>query len=163
MATEPGRLFVFGFPVQGSPPQSAIMQQVLEALACNNYTTNADFPLVATARNGMKRVNAKDPTNVKAEVFLSGSWRTYLQHLENGIPSPSHLEIAVPSSNPWVIDHNLGVRPLVQAYDASWNLLEVVAPAASPGAGQCKVQHVNENRVGVTLSGAAAGFVILIG
>jgi hypothetical protein len=167
MATpEPGQLFLYDRPAASTPALSQEMRDNFTALARTHYTTDAVYP--ATPREGMLRINAEDPNDVKLEVFLivAGSpvWRTIAKQLQlaKALPTKLIVDFAAATS-PWVVDHNLGSQPVVQAYNASWFAFQVVPQGGPIGAGQCTVEHPSENRVIITFSGATTGHLIVVG
>jgi hypothetical protein len=128
---EPARLFAYDTPIVGAFVDAVAVEQNFRALAQTHYTSDPAFPL--SARQGQLRVNAADPANFKLETFLNGAWRTMLQRIEGSIPAPvkqiAQFDTALAS---WIVDHNLGSQPLVQAYDASFRLLTPYTSANPP-------------------------------
>lgn len=51
-------------------------------------------------------------------------------------------------SNPWLWTHNLGYRPVIQAFDLNGNVLDI------------NPQHLDNNSLSVTLSAATAGVLV---
>jgi hypothetical protein len=159
---EPARKFKFNRPATGEPPISTLFRDLFEALARTNYTTDADFPLVATSKDGMLRVSAVDPNNIKLDVFIDGTWRTFIQNAQLGFAAPAKKIIEkTDAETVWTIDHNLGSQPLVQVFSPSY--IQRQAVPSAPGANQYILQHTTPNRVVVTNPAPATGFVVLIG
>jgi len=149
--------FVPDQPETESNLASEVVRKNLNSLGTTNYTTNPSYPL--TPRTGMTRLydDAGAGTNIKLQWFHNGSWRTLVEHMELYITLARRREIPVAvAAVSWVINHNLGVKPLVQCFDSANNQL---VPA--------NVQHVQVAgqwmRVVVTHTAAIAGYVILVG
>jgi len=127
---EPGQLFLYGRPVEGAFVDAEEMRNNLTALARTHYTTDVLYPL--NAQDGQPRINAVDPNNIKFQVFISGAWRTVLQQVDKGVAAPvKNIWQFDTAGAAWIIDHNLGSQPLVQIYDAAFNLLTPV-PVTHP-------------------------------
>jgi hypothetical protein len=163
---EPGSLFLFDRPASNTPALSQEMRDNFTALARTNITTDAAFPV--DAREGMLRINASDPNDVRLEVALivAGSlvWRTIAKQLQlaKALPTKLIADFGAPT-NPWVVDHNLGSQPLAQAYNASWFAFQVVPQGGPIAAGQCTVEHPSPNRVIITFAAGATGHLIVVG
>lgn len=163
---EPGTLFLFDRPASNTPALSQEMRDNFTALARTHFTTDPAYP--ADAREGMQRINALDPNDVKLEVALivAGSlvWRTIAKQLQlaKALPTKLIVDFAA-ATNPWVVDHNFGSQPLVQAHNASWFAFQVVPQGGPIGAGQCTVEHPSPNRVIITFAAGATGHLIVVG
>lgn len=130
---QPASTFVFGRPGTGTPVKSAEVRANLDALAVLLRTNDEDLPVIR--RDGMPRFNVFDPNNIKFQIFFDNAFRTVFQKIQLGIPAPTKLESRfdpAPVGNTWTIDHNLGSRPLIQAYDLNGNLLQKVTLAPPP-------------------------------
>ena len=116
---EPADIFTYDIPQETSFLDAKQIRDNFTALAQTHLTTDPTKPL--DARDGMLRLNRATPTNTKLEVFLSGAWRTMLQNVELGTPSPiKQIVQVVTPTNPWVIDHNLGAQVVAQVFDAAF-------------------------------------------
>ncbi len=129
---EPAELFRFDVPAQDAPVLSQEIRNNLTALGRTLYTADDTKPDVSVARDGMMRINAADPTNIKLDVFLTGSWRTILQGLAGGIAGTTKIIASFTSSAVRTIDHNLGSKPLVQVADSNNMQLESISPLPEP-------------------------------
>lgn len=139
------------------PLASAVVRNNFNALATTNWTTNANYP--ANPRNGMMRVLDLNGagTNIKLQLFRAGAWQTLIQHLELILGLAVRREfVFTAAAAVWTIDHNLGVRPLVQTFNAA-DLQ--ITPAS--------VLHVQVggewNRVVVTHGAPQTGYALLVG
>lgn len=118
---EPAQLPVFGLPIENAFLDAVEIRNALKALAQTFYTTEASRP--SDARQGMQRVNAVDPTNIKLEQFINSQWRTILQRIDAGIPAPVKQIVEVPVGlpiTPWVVDHNLGSQVSALVFDIAF-------------------------------------------
>lgn len=139
------------------PLTSAIVRNNFNALGTTNWTTDPNYP--DNPRDGMQRIldEAGAGTNVKWQLYLNGTWQTLIQHLELILSISVRREFDFTAAAAvWTINHNLGVRPLVQVFDAADTML---APAS--------IQHVQVggewNRVVVTHGAAQTGYALLVG
>jgi len=125
--SEPGELFRFERPGTRTPALSEEIRNNFNALGQSNYSTDSAKPDTTQRRDGMPRLLAEDPNNVKYQVFFDGAFRTLMQNVHLGFPAPakSVVQITTPASV-WQIDHNLGSQPIVQVHDASWSQLRPV-------------------------------------
>jgi hypothetical protein len=129
---EPAEQFSFDVPALDAPVLSEEIRNNFNSLGRTLFTEDDTLPAVAVARDGMMRVNASDPTNIKLDVFLSGAWRTILQGLAGGISATTKIIASFVSASVWTIDHNLGTKPLAQVADANNMQLEPVSPLPEP-------------------------------
>ena len=139
------------------PLASAVVRNNFLSLATTNWTTDANYPV--NPRNGMQRIldTGGTGTNIKWQIFRSGAWKTLVQHLELIFSLAVRTEFGFPvAAAVWTIDHNLGVRPLIQVLDELSNQL---LPA--------NIQHIQVggvwSRTIVTHGAPQAGYAILIG
>lgn len=147
----------WGKPVYRGPRLSEEIRQNFDTLGRLNITDDESYP--DSPRDGMPRVNEADPTNVKLQIWYDSLWRTILQKIHTGIPSPAKLiyEVTV-AATVWTIDHNLGSAVLVQVFDSTWNIL---TPA--------NIQQVDtgvpplKNRVVITHGAPVTGNAVIIG
>jgi hypothetical protein len=136
---EPGTLFDFGDPPDQSPVVAKKLRDKFTALGRTHFTTDKTAPgnqpaFPATPQDGMPRINAADPTNIKLEFWLPGTgggsqWRTALQFLNLGLSAPAKQIIAFPGPtppNPWQVDHNIGSQVVPMAFDSLWFAFQVV-------------------------------------
>lgn len=115
---EPGRVFDYSVPAENVPARSVEVRENFRALAQSFLTTNDAFP--ENPREGQMRV-FNDGGNYRRQMYDGGAWRTVLQNMQSGIAAPAKVIAAfTAAANPWVIDHNLGTRPLAQVLDLSW-------------------------------------------
>lgn len=118
----------YGIPAEQTPARSAEMRNALEALARTFFSTD---PLLPTnPRDGQLRVfDEVGLGNTKLQWRVGGAWTTMLQNIQDGVAAPAKQVAAgfaaVPST-PWVVDHNLGSKPLPQIYDLSFRQLQPV-------------------------------------
>src|SRR5688572_21002513 len=133
---EPSRLFAFNIPADDTPAVAKEIRDNFTALARLNYTTDEDYP--ENPQNGMPRINAVDPNNIKLQVWIDGAWKTIASFLQlgNGTPSKQVVEFSV-GANPWVIDHNIGSFPQAQAFNVNGFVFRVVPEAVVPGVNEC--------------------------
>jgi len=116
---EPAELSVFGLPTELSVVDAKEIRDALTALARTFYTTNAANP--SDSRQGQLRVNGVDPTNFKLEAYINDNWRTLLQQIDKGIPSPVKQVVQITAASAsWVIDHNLGSQVVPLVFDPSF-------------------------------------------
>ena len=118
---EPGQQFQWDKPTEKALVDAALVREMFNALARNNYTTDAAYP--STPRSGMWRINAVDPNNIRLEVWLGspGAWRPALQNLHVGVPAPIKQLVQVTVASPvWTIDHNLGSRVIALVFDTAF-------------------------------------------
>jgi|CXWL01.1.fsa_nt_gi hypothetical protein len=168
---EPGQLFLFDRPAQGTPVLSSEIRDNLQAVARTNLSSDPAFP--ANPRTGMLRFLTEDPLNYKLQAWLEQSgggaaWRDLLQYVNLGIAAPAKLvfDITVPPLvNSWTIDHNLGSYPLVQPFNSAGYQFGVLGQGFVPAANQCLIQQVTLNRVVITFAPATfpTGFVVIVG
>jgi hypothetical protein len=158
---EPGALFQFGVPAEGAPRTSQPVRDNFTALGQTHYTTDEGYP--ASPRKGMMRILLDPADSIHRLQWFDGStWRSMLQRIEGGTPAPVKVIVDVnAAATTWTVDHNLGSKPLVQVFDATWIQRQPIS--AAPGAGQYVLTHVNDNRFTVTHSGAVTGHVIILG
>jgi hypothetical protein len=177
---EPGTLFQFDTPADQTPVIARDLRNFFAALARFNYTTDKTGPLDLAGnptpafpkapRDGMARINASNPNNVKLEFWLPGTgggsrWRQALAFLQLGFGAPTkQVQQVITPALVWTIDHNIGSFPLAMAIDTSGYVFADSGPPPNPiGAGQVQVQHATLNRVIFTFSGPTAGTAIIIG
>jgi hypothetical protein len=144
-------------PAEQVPLASAVVRNNFNSLATTNWTTDAAYP--ANPREGMQRIldEGGAGTNIKWQIYRGGSWQTVMQHLELGLTLTVRREFEFSTATAtWLMDHNLGVRPLVQVFDAADDML---VPT--------NIKHVQTagewNRVIVTHGAVQTGYAILIG
>jgi hypothetical protein len=141
---------VYGVPEEGSALSSGAIRINFQALARTNISAAEELP--KNPRDGMLRILVENQRNPKFQVYLNGQWYTVIDQLTNPSPVPHYFEYDFASSDTWVVDHNLGRRPIVQVLNSS-NI--VVEPLA--------ITHANTNRVIVTHTSPIPGRVVLIG
>lgn len=132
MAGEPATLWPgFGIPAEQTPARSAEIRNAMEAIARTFLTSDAGRP--SSPRDGMIRA-LNDGGNYRLQFRIGGDWQNFLQHIEDDIPAPAKLVLAqfaaVPSTV-WVVDHNLGSKPMAQVFDTSYNMLRPVPSGGS--------------------------------
>ena len=142
-------IFIFDIPVTDSPQKAVEIRNNLNALGVNNATANADFP--RDPRDGMTRVLEASPSVIKFQLFWGTSWRTIADFSGLSTSARRSSQNFV-STDVWVFDHNLGVKPLVQVILATG---AVVFPLS--------VVHANDNRVIITHTAAQSGTIIVVG
>ena len=149
-------IFTFDVPVEGDPLDALPLRMNLNALGTTCYTTDAGYP--TAPQTGMLRIYdaAGAGTNVLLQYYWGGAWVTLINHLESLASVIRRLEFAFAAAATWTINHNLGVRPIVQCYDAADSILAPV-----------NIQHVLVggawNRVVVSYGAPQAGYAILNG
>lgn len=131
---QPAQVWLFERPGTGTPVRSEEVRNNFNAIGRLFFTDNADYP--ENPRNGMPRVLAQDPNNVRFQVWFNNAWRTIFQNIQRGIPAPAQLVATVesPGLTTWTIDHNLGVKPIVQVFDELGNMLEATNLDSPPRA-----------------------------
>lgn len=119
----------YGIPAEQTPARSAEIRNALEALARTFYSTDDAIP--QNPRDGQMRIfDEVGLGNTKLQWRFGGDWQTVLQNVQNDVPAPSKqvaAGFAAVASSPWVVDHNLGSKPLVQVFDLSYNQLQPVS------------------------------------
>ena len=151
-------LFTFDTPVSDSNLESLVLRQNFNAIARSNWTTDASYP--QNPRNGMVRVLDENGlgTNIQLQMYID-AWVTIIHHLETLVSLARRLEFTITvAAAGWQIDHNLGVKPLVQVLDAADFQLTPTS-----------VQHVQTgvplawNRIIITHGAPVAGYAIVVG
>jgi hypothetical protein len=134
-----------------------VLRQNFNALGTTNWTTDTNYP--ENPRNGMQRIldEAGAGTNIKWQIYRDGAWRDILTHLETSFSLARRLEFEfTTASASWQIDHGLGVKPLVQVFDATD--LQITPTS---------VQHVQVagvwSRIIVVHGAAITGYAIVVG
>ena len=164
---DPGTLFQFQKPAPGSPTLAEEVRDNFTALVQNNLITAQSDPtkVPPAPKDGMRRINAVDPNNVKDEVYFNGNWRTVFQKLNLGNPAPAKIivQVTVPQSV-WTIDHNLGGLVIVQVLNDS--LIQRQNVPSAPNSDQYILQHVitpTVQRIIITHPFNTTGWVIISG
>ena len=150
-------LFTFDTPAEDDNLESQPIRQMLNALGDTFRTTNINYPLAPRAE--MLRVLDEDDlhVNIRLQRYYGGVWVTLLAYLKQALPIPRRLESAIiVAAGVWTINHNLGVRPLVQCFDAADTSLIPVSVVHVLVAGVY-------NRVVITLGAPSAGYAIFVG
>ena len=130
--SEPGRVFQYNIPADQTPARSSEVRENFRALMRNQYTTDPAHPASPQEHEFRLLDDHTTPAltgNLRLQVYLGGTWREVLQNLQLGFAAPSKVVSAAFNAvalNPWVVDHNLGSKPVVQVFDSSWNQLRVV-------------------------------------
>jgi hypothetical protein len=141
---------------QGAAVVSEPLRTQLNALGFTNYTTDEAYPL--NPQNGVHRINAFDPANVRLQIYLNGAWQTVFQHLEAPYALSKKIATFSIAAATWNVVHNFGSPALVQVFDPAWNMLIPL-----------NVQQVLSgfplayNTVTITHAGLQTGNVIVIG
>lgn len=150
-------IFIYDVPLEGDPLDALLVRQNLNALGTTCWTTDAGYP--TAPQDGMLRILdlAGAGTNIQLQYYYSGAWVVLINHLELLASVIRRIEFAFGvAAATWTINHNLGVRPIVQCYDAADLLLTPVS-----------IQHVLVggfyNRVVVSYGAPQAGYAILNG
>lgn len=143
--------FNFALPQELSPLDAKEVREKVNAIGRLNITADDNCP--KNPLEGMPRVNKSDTNNVRFQIFYNGDWRTAASQLQSTITPPQYLEFEQSTPNvTWLIQHNLGRKPLVQISDTTGN---VIYP---------DVQHTDsDNRVVITHSTPETGTVIIVG
>lgn len=140
-------IFMFDTPITDSAQESAVIRANFHALATNHATANPDVP--DDPRNGMTRVLADDPNNIKYQLYW-GSWRTIVE-ISGSTSQARRKSTNFSSSLQWIYAHNLSIYPLVQVIIGN----EIVQPQ--------KMEHASMDRVIITHGVALSGTVIVVG
>lgn len=122
---EPAQLFAHGTPLEFSIVDAKQIRDNLTALARTFYTTDANEP--QDYREGQPRINASDLNDIKLEYLIGGTFRSVLQNLQGGIPTPTKQLVEKGTAQTvWTIDHNLGSRVIALVFNTSWFQLEAI-------------------------------------
>ncbi len=149
--------FEFDRPGNKENLASLVVRLNFNSLGTTNFTTDANYP--QNPQVGMLRIfdAAGAGTNILLQWYYGGSWVTLLEHLEIAGTFARRFEfLFAAAANPWTITHNLGVRPIVQCFDAADSLIVPVDIQQVQVLGQWA-------RVVVTHGGPQTGFAILVG
>lgn len=160
--SEPGSMFNYGIPADNTPGIAQEMRLNFEALARSHYTTDPTFP--TAPRSGQLRVlDETSGVGVKLQWYDGTAWVTLLQGIESDIATPLRREVNFASVASLVVDHYLGVSPVVQVVDSTGQLLQPVSPGPPGSASEFSMIHNSLDRVTLSFGASITGKVILIG
>ena len=109
--------FKFNTPPAGGALKSSEVRRNFDALGRTNFTTDESLPAIKF--DGMLRVNASNPNNVRLQMWLAGQWRTLFGNIA-GTSFIAQLQIfdfALPSAV-WTVNHLAGHEVMVQVLNA---------------------------------------------
>lgn len=143
--------FTKGAPREQTPARSQEVRDNFAALAANFATNDPAIP--ANPEEGWTRIidelnNPALAGNIRLQLFTGGAWRDVLQNLQGGIAAPAKQVVlfSTPATT-WVVNHNLGSKPVAQVLDAAGNLLEPVSNVFQR-------EHIFLGRIDTALLGA---------
>lgn len=131
MASTTTPTFTKGAPREQTPARSQEIRDNFAALAANFCTTDPNIP--ANPEEGWMRIinEVNNPAlagNIRLQLFTGGIFRDVLQNLQGGIAAPAKQIVQFSTALiTWVVDHNLGTKPIAQVLDSGGNLLEQVS------------------------------------